>query len=79
MQVFPCLQVCYKLLRKQKRSLFLIFKYVMISPLTEILSVKDAGSFVGLRNSLKITRIQQNGFCMDSLVEHLFFSYTDFR
>ena len=28
----------------------------MIIPLTEILSVKDTGSFAGLRNSLKITR-----------------------
>ncbi len=29
---------------------------MLISLLTEILSVKDTGSFAGLRNSLKITR-----------------------
>ena len=36
--------------------LFLIYRYAMIIPLTEILSVKNTGSFTGLRNSLKITR-----------------------
>ena len=31
-------------------------RYAMINSLTELLSVKDTGSFAGLRNSLKITR-----------------------
>ena len=39
-----------------KILLFLKDRYAMINPLTEILSVKDTGSFAGLRNSLKITR-----------------------
>ena len=49
----------------------------MINPLTEILFVKDADSFVGQRNFLKITQNTTKQICMDSLVERLFFSYTD--
>lgn len=45
----------------------------MINPLTEILFVKDADSFVGQRNSLKITQNTTKQICMDSLVERLFF------
>lgn len=40
----------------------------MINPLTEILFVKDADSFVGQRNSLKITQNTTKQICMDSLV-----------
>ena len=62
---------------KKNISLSLKKRYVMINPLTEILFVKDADSFVGQRNSLKITQNTTKQICMDSLVERLFFSYTD--
>ena len=40
----------------------------MINPLTEILFVKEADSFVGQRKSLKITQNTTKQICMDSLV-----------
>ena len=43
-------------LTKSGYKLFTGSLYAMINSLTELLSVKDTGSFAGLRNSLKITR-----------------------
>ena len=47
-QPYPC----------NKISLFLICKYVMINPLTEILSVKSAGSLVCPRRMLTVSSVR---------------------